>query len=622
MTTPSPEGRGEFIRPSGEAEASSTHTSTPPAEGGGEFIHPSGEAEASPTHTSTPASEGGSEFLRPTGEAEASPTHMTTPPPEGRSEFLRPSGETEASPAHRFAHLKETSIPPSKGDLKKIAVIGMACRFPQSNSLESFWDNLQQGRDLISEVPTERWGASDYYSPQKDAPNMSYSKWGGFIDGVDLFDAKFFGVSEVDALVMDPQHRLLLELTQELLDRSGYGKDEIGHTRTGVFIGGAESSYVKKNVDKVPADHTKHMLINTIQNMMSARISDHYNLTGPSHVLDTACSSSLVSIHQACQNIRYGECDMAIAGGVILLLDPFPHISFSKAEVLSDEGTCYVFDERAKGIVISEGAGLVLLKSYEQAVEDGDNILAVILGSAVNNDGHTVGLTVPNLEGQKAVIHQALRNSDVDPSSISYLEAHGTGTSLGDPIEIKAATQVYREYTQDRQFCAVGSVKSNMGHLLLAAGVASLIKVILALQKKTIPPTIHCERPHPRFRFEESPFYPVTETKDWAPREGVRRVAISSFGFGGTNCHLIMEEAPGLPAGASLREPRPLTQFHRKRYWLGKEIEDVAPEEKRSDGEDYLKLIRDLKDGKLSVDQASELISGSGVGSNGAGGGL
>jgi acyl transferase domain-containing protein len=397
---------------------------------------------------------------------------------------------------------------------------------------------------------------------------------------------------------MDPQHRILLELAQELFDRTGYSKEDINHTKTGVFIGGAESSYVRKNMDKIPEGYTKHMLISTIQNMMSARISDFYNLTGPSQTIDSACSSSLVAIHQACQNIRNGECEMAIAGGIELLIDPFYFIGFSKAEVLSDEGTSYVFDERAKGIVLGEGVGLVLMKSYEKAIMDGDRILGVILGSAVNNDGHTMGLTVPSLEGQKEVIHQAIRNSEINPDSISYLEAHGTGTLLGDPIEIKATTQVYQEYTQDKQFCAVGSVKSNMGHLLHASGIASFIKVILALHHKQIPATLHCERPHSRFKFEISPFYPITEAKEWIPQRDVRRAAVSSFGFGGTNCHLIAEEFNKEKNAYVLRrKPMPLTHFNRKCFWLGKPVLDEK--------EALLKKIFDqFSKGLISKDEA------------------
>ncbi len=456
----------------------------------------------------------------------------------------------------------------------KIAVIGIACRFPDAKDAAIFWQNLAQGKSCIREVPPERWEIAEYYSPAKNDPDTTYSKWGGYIEDIDLFDAAYFGISEGDALVIDPQHRILLERSQELLDSAGYTKGEMSQTNTGIFLGGAESSYVQKNFEKIPAELRKHVIVNTLQNMMAARISNFYDLTGPSQTLDTACSSSLVAIHQACREIHTEQCRMAIAGGVELLLDPFIHIGFSQARVLSDEDRSYIFDRRAKGIVIGEGAGLVLLKAYEHAIEDGDQILGVITGSAVNNDGQTMGLTVPNLEGQKAVIRAAIAQSGVNPGTISLLEAHGTGTLLGDPIEIKAITQVYRDFTQEKQYCAVGSVKSNIGHLLHAAGIASVIKVLLALQYKQIPSTLHCETPHPRFQFEDSPFYPAAKTIEWTPRVDIRRAAISSFGFGGTNCHLILEEfvKTGNRQYIPKRVPLPPTQFHRKRYWLGKDV--------------------------------------------------
>ena len=262
----------------------------------------------------------------------------------------------------------------------------------------------------------------------------------------------------------------MLELTQELLDRSGYTKEEVSNSRTAVYIGAAANQYIHDNMSKLSSDEMKHMVVNNIQNMIAARISDYYNLRGPSQTIDTACSSSLVALNEACKSLRVGESDTAIVGGVLLLIDPFLHVGFGMAEVLSDDGKSYVFDKRAKGFVLGEGAGLVLLKPYEKALEDGDQILGVILGSAVNNDGHTMGVTVPSQEGQKEVIEMAIKDSDISPDTVSYLEAHGTGTLLGDPIEIKAATLVYREYTKELQYCAVGSVKSNIGHLLTCCG--------------------------------------------------------------------------------------------------------------------------------------------------------
>ncbi|MFC1617519.1 polyketide synthase, partial [Candidatus Margulisiibacteriota bacterium] len=322
----------------------------------------------------------------------------------------------------------------------------MAGRFPGSENIEKYWDNLKNGRDLVTEVPEERWPISQYFSEDKNAKDTTYSKWAGHIKDIDLFDAGYFKISEENAKTIDPQQRIMLELTQELLDRAGYEPKELSKSQTGVFIGASESSYGKSNLDQIP--DKKHIVVNSIQNMISARISDFYNLKGPSYTIDTACSSSLVSIHQASKEIQNGECELAIAGGIELLLDPFAHVGFSQAGILSDEPKSYIFDERAKGIVLGEGAGLVLLKDYEKAVADGDQIYGVITASAVNNDGKTMGLTVPNLEGQKECIKKTLAKNQIDPSTITYLEAHGTGTLLGDPIEIKAATQIYRQYTK------------------------------------------------------------------------------------------------------------------------------------------------------------------------------
>lgn len=450
----------------------------------------------------------------------------------------------------------------------KIAVIGMAGRFPGSPNLESFWDNLRQGRELISEIPEERFSLDDYFSADKKAAKKSYSKWGGFIDDIALFAADFFGVTPEDAIMIDPPQRLLLELTQELLDRSGYKREALHSQKVGVMIGGGTSFYHQFYKPAILNEWLDHIVVNSIQNMLSARIADFYNLAGPAFSIDTACSSSLVAVHQACQSLLTGESDLVIAGGAELLISPEAHINFSKAGVLSDDGKSYVFDKRAKGFVLGEGVGLVLLKKYEDAIQDGDMILGVILASAINNDGHTAGLTVPNLKAQQAVIQTALAKSAIQPQTVGYYEAHGTGTLLGDPIEIKAMTEIYRRYTDQKGYCAVGSVKSNIGHTLRAAGVASLIKVLLAMQHKEIPPTLNCEQPHPRFNFAESPFYPVTKVTPWPAIEGVRRAAISSFGFGGTNCHLILEEHHA-EDGVSTRKPLPTTVLERKRYWLG-----------------------------------------------------
>ncbi|MDC0708550.1 SDR family NAD(P)-dependent oxidoreductase [Stigmatella sp. ncwal1] len=521
-----------------------------------------------------------------------------TPPP------LRPATEapTLPTPPPFLASAARTDNTP-----RRVAVIGMACRFPGSSNIEAFWDNLTAARDLITTVPVERWNAEQYYDPRKAIPNKSYSKWGGFMTGVDLFDAAFFGISSQDAAWMDPQQRIALETAQELLDRSGYSKDEVAHTRTAVFLGATANDYVRSGF-RGKAPSTPQLLLNTLQNMVAARISHFYDLRGPSLIVDTACSSSLVAIHHACRSIQAGESDMAIAGGLYLLLDPFLHVSFSQAQVLSTDGRTRIFDRTANGFTPGEGVGMVLLKDYEQAVRDGDRILATVLGSAVNNDGRTLGATMPSKEAQVAVIEGALHAAAISADSISYLETHGSGNAFGDPLEIHAASEVYGRHTNQRQYCGVGSVKSNIGALLQAGGAASFIKTVLSLQHRQLPATLHCEEPHRRFRFAETPFFPVTTSRPWEPQSKVRRAAISALGMGGTNCHLILGEGNEQhPGYQPTRQPLPMTQLQRKRYWVSPAEPLAVPQE----APQMEQVLDALSQGTMALDEAVHtLLSG------------
>jgi polyketide synthase PksN len=501
-----------------------------------------------------------------------------------------------------------------KEEDRRIAVIGMACRFPGSPSPELFWNNLLQGRHLVTEVPSERWSLEEHYAPPEQGRlNTSCSRWGGYISGIDLFDPGYFGIPGEDAIAMDPQHRVLLMLTQELLDRSGYRKEEITGQKIGVYLGGAENFSARSNWRDTPAG-CRNIMVNIIQNMMAARIADYYNLTGPALTLDTACSSSLVALHQACQSILNGEAEAAIAGGIELLLDPFPYIAFTRAGVLSPDDRCYVFDEKAKGLVLGEGAGLVLLKRYDQALAAGDPVLGLIQGSAVNNDGHTMGLTVPNLAGQKEVIGQVLTRSGIHPEQISYVEAHGTGTLLGDPIEVKALTEVYAQFTKRQQYCAIGSVKSNIGHLGHAAGIAGCIKVLLALQQQMLPPTLHCDHPHPRFNFPESPFYPLSKAAPWPAKQGARYAAVSSFGFGGTNCHLVLQDVLPPPEYRQQRQSLPLTPMSLQSCRTGDVLPSPSVQEPAPSPGAALqkKILAQVQAGKLTPEQAAGLTRAKG----------
>ena len=509
----------------------------------------------------------------------------------------------------------ETVINNAANIPEPIAIISMACKIPGADSPDEFWDILVNEKDLITEIPIDRWDYKSIYDPQKGTLDKIYSKWGGFLKHVDGFDADYFKINESDALCMDPQQRIMLELTQHLLDSAGYSRKNIANKNVGIIIGAAAGMW-NEVTDNMAPNLRKNIVVNTIQNMIAARLADFYDLKGTAYTMDTACSSSLVAVHEACQKIRNGDCDMMIAGGITLLLSDNAHKGFCNAQVLSEHGRCAVFDQKADGIVLGEGAGLVMLKSYKQAVLDGDQILGLIRGSAVNNDGKTMGLTTPSLSMQENVIERAYKSANIDPSTISYLEAHGTGTLLGDPIEVKAATRFFGKYSDKKQFCGIGSVKSNIGHLLHASGVTGLIKLMLSLKHEYLPATLHCDSPHSRFDFEKSSFYPSIKPAVWKSSNNIpRRAAISSFGFGGTNCHLILEEID--PLYKPIRLPLPLTIFNRKKYWPGKDISIIKNEEVKIKKHDldkskhstvtYLSLndiMLQLQQGKITLDEA------------------
>lgn len=422
-----------------------------------------------------------------------------------------------------------------------IAVIGLEGYFPGEKSLEGYWKTLSGGESVIREVPKERWDPATYYSEKPMNPEKTSSKWGGFIDDIGDFDADFFNISAKEATLMDPQQRLMLETVVSALERAGYGGEKLNNTETGVFISGSNNDYFMGLLENKRYNET-FFVIGNQPSMLPNRISYMLNLNGPSLFVDTACSSSLVAIHQACRSLRDGECQMAIAGGVSLNLSPERYISLSKMTVLSPTGSCKAFDREADGLVPGEGVGAVVLKPLKKALADGDRIHGVIKGSAVNHGGKAIGITAPNPGAQEAVIQKAFLDAGVSPETVSFVEAHGTGTPLGDPIEFKALRQTFSE--QPRSSVTIGSVKTVIGHLGEAAGIASLIKVLLALQNRRIPPTVNFQSPNPELDMEESPFTINTVPVEWKPRQGIRRAGISSFGMGGTNAHLVVEEAP------------------------------------------------------------------------------
>jgi myxalamid-type polyketide synthase MxaB len=440
-----------------------------------------------------------------------------------------------------------------------IAVIGMGCRFPGgANDPESFWKLLKQGADCVSEVPADRWNAADYYDPNPHAPGKMSTRWGGFIRDVDRFDPQFFGIAPREAVSMDPQQRLFLEVSWEALENAGQRPDKLAGSQTGVFMGICSSDYGHMlHASGDPTQIDAYYGTGSAFSVAAGRVSYVLGLHGPNLPIDTACSSSLVAVHLAMQSLRGGECRMALAGGVNLLLAPESMIYFSKVQAMSPDGRCKTFDASANGYVRGEGCGVVVLKRLSDAQADGDQVLAVLRGSAVNHDGRSNGLTAPNGSAQEVVIRQALRSAGVAPSEVGYVEAHGTGTSLGDPIEVRALGAVLSVGRSPSEPVTVSSVKTNIGHLEAAAGVAGLIKVVLSLMHEEIPPHLHFQQINPHIPIEQLPIAIPTRGQTWKRGDKRRIAGISSFGFSGTNAHLIVEEAPPLPAIVNERE-RPL----------------------------------------------------------------
>lgn len=428
-----------------------------------------------------------------------------------------------------------------------VAVIGLGCRFPgDADNGDEFWQALVQGTDATTEIPPDRWDVGAYYDPDPDAPGKYYSRLGTFLRDIDRFDANFFRISPREASSMDPKQRLLLEVAWEALEDAGLGPKAITDSLSGVFVGMSNHDYLYlQSKINDPSIFDAYSSTGVSHSVASGRLSYFLNLHGPNVAMDTACSSSLVAAHLACQSLRLRECDMALAGGVNLMLIPEGAISVSRARMVSFDGRCKTFDASADGYGRGEGCGIVVLKRLSDAVANNDRILAVILGSAVNQDGRSNGLTAPSGLAQEEVIKAALANAAVDPGEVSYIEAHGTGTSLGDPIELRALDAVYGPAHSQEQPLYVGSVKTNIGHLEGAAGIAGLIKVVLALKNRVIPPHLHFKDPNPLVQWDQIPVNIPTQPVEWIPQNGSRRVAgLSSFGYSGTNVHMILAEAP------------------------------------------------------------------------------
>ena len=446
----------------------------------------------------------------------------------------------------------EPSLPPVRGRAKpaadartqlateSIAIIGMSGRYPNAPDLNRYWDNLAQAKNSIQEIPPSRWDVNRYYDPRPSQKGKVYCKWIGLLEDIEYFDPLFFMISPAEAELMDPQHRVFLQEGYRAFEDAGYNPQSLSNRKCGVYLGIMGSEYVtalRKNTAGAMNITGNNLAI------AAARISYFLNLKGPAIAIDTACSSSLVATHLACQALLNREIDMALAGGVSLYLTEDTYLGMCAAGMLSPDGQCKTFDNSADGFVPGEGVGALVLKRLSDAEADHDTIYGVIIGSGINQDGKTNGITAPSVNSQIELVRDIYQRYHIHPDSISYVEMHGTGTKLGDPIELEALSTVFQAKTERKNYCAIGSVKSNIGHTLVAAGMASLHKTLLCLKNNQIVPSLNFHAPNEHFDFARSPFYVNTQLKPWLGDTGApRRAAVSSFGYSGTNAHLVIEE--------------------------------------------------------------------------------
>ncbi len=450
-----------------------------------------------------------------------------------------------------FLLAEDATAAPSPQD-EPIAIIGMSGRFPMADNLDEFWANLVAGKNCISEVPAELWDWREYWTTEKGVEGKSYTRWGGFMNDVDKFDPLFFNISNLEAQSLDPQERLFLETVYHTIEDAGYAREQLAGRKVGVYAGAMWSQYQLYGVDSANAGSSYASIAN--------RVSYWFNFTGPSIGLDTMCSSSLTTVHLACESLRRGETELAIAGGVNVTVHPNKYMFLSKTGFASTEGLCRAYGEGGDGYVPGDGVGALLLKPLSAAQRDGDRILALIRGSAINHGGKSNAYTVPNPKLQASLIKEALDAARVDPRTISYLEGHGTGTALGDPIEVRALTQVFGESTDEVGYCALGSVKSNVGHLESAAGFAGIAKVVLQMRHRQLVPSIHTEVLNKNIDFDKTPFVvqrtlspwrqPVLKDEQGGEVRVPRRAGVSSFGAGGANGHVVLEEFVETPKAA------------------------------------------------------------------------
>lgn len=441
-------------------------------------------------------------------------------------------------------HAKKEETGESRTIRKDIAIIGISGRFPGADNVEELWKNLENGINSIVEIPKERWSKTKYFDTDINNTRATNSKWGGFLHDIDKFDAMFFNISGFEAKYMDPQQRLLLEEAWSALESAGYANKSVDGLKVGTFIGCSPGDYQDKLIEHdVPFDAQSFW--GTSPAVTSARLAYLLNLKGPGMAIDTACSSGLLGVNMACQSLWLGECQMAVAGGSFLSVTPKFYLMSGNAGMLSPTGQCHTFDQDADGFVPGEAVVALVLKPLEDAVRDRDPICGVIKGIGANQDGRTNGLTAPSSISQCQLETEVYEKFQINPETIGYVEAHGTGTKLGDPIEIDALTEAFHKFTKEKQACAIGSIKSNIGHTSAASGLAGIAKVLMSFKYGKIPPSLNYNTCNPLINMKDSPFYVADHLMDWSEtKKDVKRAAVSSFGFSGTNVHVVLEEPP------------------------------------------------------------------------------
>ncbi|MCQ8769834.1 SDR family NAD(P)-dependent oxidoreductase [Streptomyces telluris] len=565
--------------------------------------------------------------FRDHGPALAAAFRPAAPAPEQPVPAPEPVRAAEPAPASAAAAPAPVRTAPEAapaaftGEPVAVAIVGMAGLLPDSDDVDEFWQHLTAGDDLVREIPADRWDWRRLHGEPEPGRFRTTAKWGGFLRRVDLFDPQFFGISPHEAVAMDPQHRLVLEAAWTAIENAGIRPSSLSGTDTGVFIGSGTYDYFElQHALGVPLDG--YNTVGRAHAIMSNRVSYLLNLRGPSETVDTACSSSLVAVHRAAEAIRHGDCEVALAGGVNVIASPTLFVDMSQADMLSPDGRCRTFDASANGIVRAEGAGVVVLKRLDAAIADGDVIHAVLRGSAINHGGRTNSLTAPNPDAQAACIVKAHRRAGVDPRTVTYVETHGTGTELGDPVEVEGLRTAFAElYADHGAECAeahvtLGAVKTNTGHLEAAAGVTGLIKVLLAMRHREIPANLHLDSLNPHLRLGGSPLRLPDGREPWRRvrtpdgAEAPLRAGVSSFGLGGVNAHLVVEEygeeTAVAPSGSqvfvlSARDPERLRAYARRLARWAADNEDVAP----------AALAHTLQTGRETFSERLAIVAGS-----------